>query len=219
MSQVLIAPSILAADFSQLGEDIRTVEQAGADWLHVDVMDGHFVPNLSMGPAIVKSLNGKTKLPMDVHLMIKDPVKYAATFAEAGAASITFHQEAVRYPEVAIKDIKAMGVKVGMSLKPKTPARLAIPYLKDLDVILIMTVEPGFGGQSFMADMIPKIVEISEYIKKNKLDCLVQVDGGIDPKTAPLTVKAGANVLVAGSAIFKNPDPVGVVKKLKSNGL
>jgi ribulose-phosphate 3-epimerase len=213
---VLIAPSILSADFAKLADAAQLMEQAGADWLHVDVMDGHFVPNLTIGPVVVKSLKKHTKLPMDVHLMITDPLMYGEAFAKAGAWSLTFHQEAAVYPEVVISEFKKLGVKVGMSIKPKTPAALAIPHLKDLDVLLIMTVEPGFGGQSFMADMLPKIKEIAAYIRTHNLSCRIEVDGGIDAVTGRQAVAAGANVLVAGNSVFSSSDPIQMVKTLKS---
>lgn len=216
MKNVLVAPSILSADFAVLAEEVKKVESAGADWLHVDVMDGHFVPNLTIGPVVVKSLKKRTGLPLDVHLMITDPLKYAAPFAKAGAWGLTFHVEAVEDPAALIREIKNLGVKPGISLRPKTPASAVLPFLKDLNVVLVMTVEPGFGGQSFMADMIPKIREISSYIRTHRLDCLVEVDGGIDAETGPKTVEAGARVLVAGSAIFNSPDPAGMVRKLAS---
>ncbi len=216
MSDVLVSPSILSADFAKLAEAAQQMEQAGADWLHVDVMDGHFVPNITIGPVVVKSLKKYTSLPLDVHLMIMDPLKYAEPFAKAGASGLTFHFEAVRYPEMIIQEYKKLNLKPGMSIKPRTPGQLALPYLKDLSVILIMTVEPGFGGQSFMADMIPKIKEISEYIEKNNLECKVEVDGGINSETAIQSIEAGAEVLVAGNAIFNSPDPIQKVKELKS---
>jgi len=214
----LVAPSILSADFGKLAEEVRKVEDAGADWLHVDVMDGHFVPNLTVGPVVVQHLKTYTKLPLDVHLMITDPLKFAKPFAEAGAWGITFHQEAVRDPAVVIGEIKKLGAKPGMSIKPKTPASLALPYLKDLNLVLIMTVEPGFGGQDFMPDMIPKIKEISKYIKEKGLACKIEVDGGIDLRTGAETVKAGAQVLVAGHSIFSSGDPGGMVRALKKIG-
>lgn len=213
---ILIAPSILSADFAKLGDEAKLMEKAGADWLHVDVMDGHFVPNLTIGPVVVKSLKKYTSLPLDVHLMITDPLKYAEPFAKAGAWGMTFHVEAVKDPVAVIAEIKRLGVKPGISIKPKTPASAVLPYLKDLNVVLVMTVEPGFGGQSFMADMIPKIKEISAYIKKNNLTCKIEVDGGIDAETGPKTVAAGAQVLVAGNAIFNSPDPTAALKTLKS---
>ncbi len=215
MKRILVAPSILSADFGRLAEDVRMVENAGADLIHVDVMDGHFVPNLTVGPAVVKSLKKYTQLPLDVHLMITDPLQFAKPFADAGAWGVTFHQEAVRNPDMVIAELKKLGVKPGMSIKPKTPASLAFPFLKDLNLILVMTVEPGFGGQSFMPDMLPKIKELSAYIQKNHLSCQIEVDGGIDPNTAVDVVRAGAQILVAGNAIYAAKDPVGVVKALK----
>jgi ribulose-phosphate 3-epimerase len=211
-----IAPSILSADFAMLADAARLMEKAGADWLHVDVMDGHFVPNLTIGPAVVKSLRKHTSLPMDVHLMITDPLTYGEPFAKAGAWGLTFHYEAVSDPAAVIAEYKRLGVRPGMSIKPKTPASVALPFLKDLHLILVMTVEPGFGGQAFMADMMPKVREIADYIRKNKLACRIEVDGGIDPATARQAVQAGADVLVAGNAIFGTPDPLGAVKKLKA---
>lgn len=216
MSSILISPSILSADFAKLADEAKLMEKAGADWLHVDVMDGHFVPNLTIGPVVVKSLKKHTSLPLDVHLMITDPLTYAEPFAKAGSWGMTFHQEAVKDPSAVIKEFQRLGVKPGMSIKPKTPASAALPYLKDLNVILIMTVEPGFGGQSFMADMVPKIREISAYIRQNNLNCKIEVDGGIDERTGAVCVEAGANVLVAGNAIFNTPDPVKAAQALKA---
>lgn len=215
MSQVLLSPSLLSADFAKLAEAAQLMEKAGADWLHIDVMDGHFVPNITIGPIVVRSLKQHTKLPMDVHLMITDPIKYAEPFAKAGAWGMTFHVEAVKDPSAVIREFVRLGVKPGISLKPKTPASTVLPFLKDLNVVLVMTVEPGFGGQSFMADMIPKIKEISTYIKTNKLSCKVEVDGGIDSSTGKLCVEAGADVLVAGNSIFNSPDPIKAVQVLK----
>src|SRR5882672_10241266 len=157
----LISPSILSADFAKLAEAAQLMEGAGADWLHVDVMDGHFVPNITVGPVVVKSLKQHTALPLDVHLMISDPIKYAEPFAKAGAWGMTFHVEAVKDPAEVIREFNRLGVKPGASIKPKTPASAVIPYLNDLHLVLVMTVEPGFGGQAFMPDMIPKIREIS----------------------------------------------------------
>ena len=212
----LIAPSILSADFAKLADAAQAMESAGADLLHVDVMDGHFVPNLTIGPVVVKSLRKHTSLPLDVHLMITDPLQYGEAFAKAGAWGLTFHYEAVWYPEVVIQEFRKLGVRPGMSIKPGTPAKLALPHLKDLNLILIMTVEPGFGGQSFMDDMLPKIREIAGYIRENKLDCRIEVDGGINAETGRATVDAGAEILVAGNAIFNAPDPAQAVGALRS---
>ncbi|MFN0116797.1 MAG: ribulose-phosphate 3-epimerase [Elusimicrobiota bacterium] len=215
-SQVLISPSILSADFADLASAAKLMEKAGADWLHIDVMDGHFVPNLTVGPVVVKSLKKHTSLPMDVHLMITDPLKYAEPFAKAGAWGLTFHIEAVTDPIKVIQEYKKLGVKPGMSIKPGTPVSAIKPFLKDLNLVLVMTVEPGFGGQSFMRDMLPKVREISHYIRENRLDCKIEVDGGIDVLTGQETVAAGADVLVAGNAIFNTPDPLQAVKALKA---
>ncbi|MCG3204542.1 MAG: Ribulose-phosphate 3-epimerase [Elusimicrobia bacterium] len=212
----LVAPSILSADFARLAEEAKLMESAGADWLHVDVMDGHFVPNLTIGPVVVKSLKKHTHLPLDVHLMITDPLKYAEPFAKAGAWGLTFHIEAVENPGAVISEIKRLGVKPGISIKPGTPASAVIPYLGDLNVVLIMTVEPGFGGQSFMAEMIPKIREIAAAIKLTHVSCKIEVDGGIDAVTGAQCIEAGAQVLVAGNSVFNSPDPVKAVQALKS---
>lgn len=216
MNKVLLSPSLLSADFAKLADAAQLMEKAGVDWLHIDVMDGHFVPNITIGPVVVKSLKKHTSVPMDVHLMISDPIKYAEPFAKAGAWSMTFHLEAIADPNAVIKEFRRLGVKVGISIKPGTPASKVIPYLREIDVVLIMTVEPGFGGQAFMADMIPKIKEISAYIKANKLACKIEVDGGIDAATGKLCVEAGADVLVAGNSIFNSPDPIQAVRTLKS---
>ncbi len=212
----MISPSILSADFARLADEAKLMEKAGADWLHVDVMDGHFVPNLTIGPVVVKSLRKHTRLPLDVHLMITDPMKYAEPFAKAGSWGLTFHIEAVDNPGAVIKEFKRLGVKPGISIKPKTPASAVIPYLGDLNVVLVMTVEPGFGGQSFMADMIPKIGELSKAIKATNVACKIEVDGGIDAKTGAECVKAGAHVLVAGNSIFNSPDPAASLRTLKA---
>ncbi len=203
---IYIAPSLLAADFTRLGEDTARIETAGADILHLDVMDGIFVPNISFGPAVIGALRPHTKLVFDVHLMITAPERYVDRFIKAGADIISFHVEACEDPAALIKTIKAAGVKAAVAISPDTPAKAILPYLADIDMALIMTVYPGFGGQKFMADMLPKIAAISEYIRKNNLSCAIEVDGGIDVATAPLVAAAGANVLVAGSAVFGASD-------------
>lgn len=203
-----ISPSILSADFANLKKDIDEVEQGGADYLHVDVMDGVFVPNISIGIPVVKSIRKATDMFLDVHLMIDRPHRYVKDFCDAGADLVVFHVEAdePQYIFEAIEAVKACGKKVGLSVKPRTPAAVLLPYIKLLDLVLVMTVEPGFGGQSFMADMCPKMEQISDMINTFKPECELEVDGGVSPETAAQCKAAGANVLVAGSAIFKQED-------------
>jgi ribulose-phosphate 3-epimerase len=206
--KLLISPSILAADFANLGADVALAEKAEAEMLHVDVMDGHFVPNISIGPPVVASLRKATGLPLDVHLMISDPLRYVPAFAKAGADHITFHIESDSDPDETIKAVRDAGLSVGVSVKPATPASEILGILPEIDMLLVMTVEPGFGGQSFMADMLPKIREIRAAIDKGSLGTHVEVDGGIDAETAPLVREAGANVLVAGTSVFRHPEGV-----------
>lgn len=200
-----IAPSILAADFARLGEEVRAVTQAGADFIHVDVMDGHFVPNLSMGPVVVQAIKPHTNLPLDVHLMIAPADSFLESFAKAGADIITIHPEAGPHLHRSLQTIKALGCKAGVSLNPATPVS-EIDHVMDIaDLILIMTVNPGFGGQSFI-DLSDKIAEVRRRIKDSKRDIMLEVDGGVTAKTAAICRKAGADVLVAGTAIFKTQD-------------
>lgn len=203
---VLVSPSILASDFANLEREIQAVEAAGADLIHVDVMDGHFVPNISIGVPVVKSLRPVTQLPLDVHIMISDPLFYAESFAKAGADTIVFHIECDSDVQATIDKIKSLGVSVGIALKPATPASTLVPFLDQLDMVLLMTVEPGFGGQSFMEDLMPKVSEVRSMIEATGKNIHLEVDGGIAPVTAKTVIAAGANMLVAGTAIFKAPE-------------
>ena len=216
---VKIAPSILSADFCRLGAEVEDIRRGGADYVHVDVMDGIFVPNISIGIPVVKSLRNSTDMFLDVHLMIDRPHRYVEEFCKAGADLVVFHVEADQPQDLlaAIATVKAMGKKVGLSVKPKTPAEVLRPYLDQLDLVLVMTVEPGFGGQSFMHDMLPKIAALRQMIDEMNPGCELEVDGGVDPTTAPLCKAAGANVLVAGSAVFKKPDRAEAIRSIRES--
>ncbi|MBQ8623004.1 MAG: ribulose-phosphate 3-epimerase [Oscillospiraceae bacterium] len=204
--KTLISASILSADFACLGDEINKAVSHGCDWIHFDVMDGHFVPNISYGVPVLKSVKKCTDKPFDVHLMISKPFDYIEAFANAGADIITFHVEAECDIAATIQRIKDLGVKAGLTLKPATPAEAVYPYLNDIDMVLVMTVEPGFGGQSFMTDMLEKIQSIRKKADEIGKDLDIEVDGGIDGNTAPLVKSAGANVLVSGSYLFKAKD-------------
>jgi ribulose-phosphate 3-epimerase len=203
MLQPLIAPSILSADFAQLGEEVHAIDEAGADWIHIDVMDGHFVPNLTIGPGVVKALRPHTQKPFDVHLMISPVDPFLDAFADAGADIITVHPEAGPHLHRTIQRIKDLGKKAGVSLNPATPAKALDYVLGDIDLVLVMSVNPGYGGQKFIASQLRKIEAIANRISKESLDVRLEVDGGIDQETAPRAVSAGANVLVAGTAAFR----------------
>ena len=204
---VRIAPSILSADFAKLGEEVRAIEAAGADWVHIDVMDGHYVPNLTIGPAVVKALRPHSTLPFDVHLMISPDDHFLDAFAAAGADIITVHPEAGPHIHRTVQHIKSLGKQAGVSLNPATPAKMLDYLIDDIDLVLIMSVNPGFGGQSFISSQLRKIEAVRKMIEKSGRDIRLEVDGGIDAGTAPLAIDAGADVLVAGTATFKGgPD-------------
>lgn len=207
---MIISPSILSADFANLEHDIKAVKTA--DWLHIDVMDGHFVPNITIGVPVVASIRKVTDMPLDVHLMIENPEKYIEVFAKAGADILTFHYEAASDVKAIIKKIKSFGIKAGMSIKPKTPVDVVFPYLNDLDMVLIMTVEPGFGGQKFMQNCAEKIPAIKEKAPDN---LIIQVDGGINAETARICTSYGANSLVAGNYIYKSADIKSAIASLR----
>lgn len=212
-----ISPSILSGDFSSLGDEVISCKNCGADMLHLDIMDGHFVPNITFGAPVVKALRQRSDIFFDVHLMISDPEKYISDFIKAGADLISFHAESNCDIEKCISLIKASGVKACLAIKPKTPAETVFPYIKELDMILVMTVEPGFGGQSFMENQLPKIKILRNKIEESGLSTPIQVDGGITDKTLPLCFNSGANVFVAGSFIFGADDKACAIKKLRDS--
>lgn len=211
-----IAPSMLACNFAEMGKEIIKTDKAGADLVHMDIMDGHFVPNISFGPGVVKSLRNMTSLPFDVHLMISNPQKYINEFANAGADIITFHIESTLNPIDTIKKIRLLNKNVGISFRPSTDLTKIFPFLPLIDVILVMTVEPGFGGQKFMTSQLAKIEKLKSAITSNNLKCLIEVDGGINFDTIKLVKNAGADICVAGTSLFKSDNMYDAIKKMKT---
>ncbi len=210
---VKVAPSILSADFANLGQEVKDICLAGADFIHVDVMDGHFVPNLTFGAMVLKAIKPYASVPMDVHLMMSNPADFVDSFIAAGANRLIIHQEIDQDVGQILSHIRSVGVKAGLCVKPKTPVEAVVPYLDMLDLILVMTVEPGFGGQSFMEDKLPKISALKQLIGNRPID--IEVDGGINDKTAAAVVHAGTDVLIAGNYIFKSPDKKAAIETLK----
>jgi len=216
MRRIQVAPSLLSSNFGRLEEEVRRVERAGADLLHLDVMDGHFVPNITFGPVVIQAVKNAAQLPLDVHLMIHEPVRYVREFADAGAARLTVHVEACADVNGTLDAIRARGVLPGISLRPGTPFESIEPYLERVGIVLVMTVEPGFGGQRYRSDQEPKLRRAREIREQRGLDYDIEVDGGIARATAPSAVAAGAEILVAGSALFGDPDPEAFIRELHS---
>src|ERR671925_1388724 len=215
MQSIKIAPSILSADFSCLRDEIQAVEAAGADWLHVDVMDGHFVPNITIGPVVVEWVRKVTKIPLDVHLMITDPDKYAPEFIKAGADWISIHPDTCADPNASLKKIRALGAKTSIAVNPDVPLEKVERCLPDIDMILMMTVFPGFGGQAFIPDVLPKIEQVRKMIDQKNLPILVEADGGIKADNIATVVRAGAEVIVSGSGIFKTPNYAETIHRMR----
>lgn len=214
---IKIAPSILSANFSHLGDEIKDVEKGGADYIHVDVMDGHFVPNLTIGPLIVEAIRPITTLPLDVHLMIENPDRYLKAFADAGADILSVHVEACPHLHRTVQMIKELGVKAGVVLNPHTPIEMIQHIIQDVDLVLFMTVNPGFGGQKFIPSVLPKIENLSRQIKDKGLNIEIEVDGGVNRETAKLCIESGANVLVAGSAIYNQKNRAEAIQAIRGH--
>lgn len=215
MESMKIAPSILSADFSRLKDEIQAVEAAGADWLHVDVMDGHFVPNITIGPLVVESIRKVTQIPLDVHLMITDPDKYAPEFIKAGADWVSVHPDTCKKPTATLQQIRRQGAKAAIAVNPDVPIENVESYFADSDMILMMTVFPGFGGQAFIAEVLPKIAQARKIIDQRNLPILIEADGGIKADNIDLVVRTGAEVIVSGSGIFKTPDYVDTIRRMR----
>ncbi len=215
MSSIKIAPSILAADFSRLADEIRAVEKAGADWLHLDVMDGHYVPNITIGPIVVEWIRKATELPLDVHLMITDPDKYAPEFIKAGADWISVHPETCKDPKSSLKRIRELGARVSIAVNPDVGLDRVEGYMEDIDMILMMTVFPGFGGQAFIEDVLPKIARVRDLVREKGLQILIEADGGIKTDNISRVLQAGAEVIVSGSGIFKTPNYGETIGKMR----
>ena len=211
----LIAPSILSADFGRLAEEIRAVEEAGADWIHVDVMDGHFVPNLTIGPVVIQAVRAATSLPLDVHLMIESPDTFIDSYAEAGADRIAVHVEACPHLHRTVAHVREAGARAGVALNPATPVAAIEPILGDVDQVVVMTVNPGFGGQKFIESVLPKISQVRHWIDERELAIELEVDGGVGPGTIGRVARAGGNAFVAGSAIFHKPDYAATIAELR----
>jgi len=216
--QIKIAPSILSADFSRLGDEIRAVEEAGAEWIHIDVMDGHYVSNITIGPVVVESIRKVTRLPLDVHLMITDPDKYGPEFIKAGADWISIHPETCEEPKTSLKKIRELGAKASIAVNPDVPLDQVERYFPDIDMVLMMTVFPGFAGQAFIEDVLPKIEKAKKVIERRKLPILIEADGGIKADNIARVVEAGAEVIVSGSGIFKTADYADTIRRMREAG-